>query len=65
MKTYLDCRTGRIAEATSTDALHHVVTIKDDFGNHLNTIHYSGVTREGVERDMERNFEPLKDNGRF
>lgn len=42
---------GKVAEATSSNQTSHVVTIKDDFGNVKNVIHYTGVSKQFVEAD--------------
>jgi len=61
MKTFIDPRNGNIATATSSDPYHHIVEVKDDYGNIRDTIHYHGVTAEFVKRKTaEDGFIPSK-----
>lgn len=61
MKTFVNPRNGDIATAKSSDPYHHIVEVKDDYGNIKDTIHYCGVTAEFVKRaTADSGFIPSK-----
>jgi len=62
MTTHYKDNTYKTAIAVSQDALHHTVTIKDDYGNNISTIHYQGVSAQAVRQDLaDQKFEKEKD----
>lgn len=57
MTTYFRDNTYKTAEVSSANATHHTATIKDDYGNVKEIIHYQNVNKEQVLKKLkEQNF---------